>query len=98
MLTESDPFVSWADSTSVLAINKFLGKLFHELGDSLINQRLILEHLGHAPESTNWPNLLIMPIFILRIEQITQTMAFNQDIVGSVHVTLFIFTVSNATC
>jgi hypothetical protein len=65
MLTVSNPFVSWAAGTSVLAIYKLLGKLVHELDDSLVNERLILENLGHAPETANRANVLAMPFLIL---------------------------------
>ena len=87
-LTKSNPIVCWADRIRIFTVNEFQSKFVHKCGDSLVDEWLIFQDLGHTPKATNGSNILVMPIFILGVEQIGQAMTFNKYIVWPVHVTL----------
>lgn len=83
-LTVSNPFINRAD----LAPTEPGTELVYEFIYGLINQRLVVQDLGHPPQAPNWEDILVMPLFVLRVEEIGDSMAIHQGVVGVVRVTL----------
>lgn len=97
-LTESNPLISRAYRSRIRAIHKFGRKLIHKLVQGLIDKGLVFKDLGHGPQTANGPDILIVPILILRVEQVRQAVTLDQDIVRPVHITLQLTWLSAMQC
>lgn len=69
-LTVPQPIVSRTWLSTVLSFDEFLINPFHELDQCFVDQWLIIENLGHCPETSNWTHVLRVPIFVLGIENV----------------------------
>jgi hypothetical protein len=83
-LTVPDPFISRTD----LAATKPGSELIHELIQSFVNKRLVFEDLGHLPQMTDRKDVLIVPFFVLRVEEVGHSLTIQNNVVGAVRFAL----------
>ncbi len=63
-------------------------ELVYEFVYGLVNQRLVVQDIGHPPQAPNRKDILGMPLLVLCVEEIGHSLAIHQGVVGAVRVTL----------